>query len=82
MKKIATVVAFFVLRGLLAQRRPVEHFPNVSVTEKNKTAAEMLATKEFISATTTLLKELHGHNITDKNKTITENFITVTETFL
>ena len=44
----ATVVALFALRGLFAQGLPVGKFPNVSVTEKNKTTVENLAMKDFI----------------------------------
>ena len=78
---IATVVAVFALGGLLAQGLPVGKSPNVSVTEKNKTTVEISATKDFIITTTSLLNDLHGHNITDKNKTITftKNFIEAIE---
>ena len=80
---IATVVAVFALGGLLAQGLPVGKSPNVSVTEKNKTTVEISATKDFIITTTSLLNDLHGHNITDKNKnTFTKNFIKATENFI
>ena len=54
-----------------------------TVTEKNKTTVEISATKSFIITTTSLLNDLHGHNITDKNKnTLTKNFIEATENFI
>ena len=81
---IATVEAVFALGGLLAQGLPIRKFPNVSVTEKNKTTVEISAMKDFIITTTSLLNKLHRHNIKDKNKTITftKNFIEATETFI